>query len=88
MNILINFLLVAFAIDFPKDVFPTPGGPTNTKLGPFIFCIFFEQLKIQLFSLLLFQDHNGPHLIFFVRYFRSVFIFDLFDQGNSVIQSK
>ena len=36
-DILINFLLVALAIDFPKDVLPTPGGPTKHKIGPFIF---------------------------------------------------
>jgi hypothetical protein len=33
--ILIYFLLVARAIDCPKDVLPTPGGPTKHKIGPF-----------------------------------------------------
>jgi hypothetical protein len=27
--------LVARAIDCPKDVLPTPGGPTKHKIGPF-----------------------------------------------------
>jgi hypothetical protein len=31
--ILIYFLLVARAIDCPKDVLPTPGGPTKHKIG-------------------------------------------------------
>ena len=32
-----KILFVALAIDFPKEVFPTPGGPTKHKIGPFIF---------------------------------------------------
>ena len=40
-EILINFLFVALAIDFPREVLPTPGGPTKHKIGPFIFCILF-----------------------------------------------
>ena len=34
---LIKGLSKAFAIDFPRDVFPTPGGPTKHKIGPFGF---------------------------------------------------
>ena len=36
-DILTNFLPVDFAIDSPREVFPTPGGPTRHKTGPFIF---------------------------------------------------
>ena len=42
-----NSLPVAAAIDFPKEVLPTPGGPTRHKIGPLIFLIYFEQLNIQ-----------------------------------------
>jgi len=27
---------VALAIDFPSEVFPTPGGPTRHKIAPLI----------------------------------------------------
>ena len=40
-EILTNFLPVALAIDFPKEVFPTPGGPTKQSIGPFSFSILF-----------------------------------------------
>ena len=40
-EIRINFLPVALAIDFPKEVFPTPGGPTRHKMGPFKFFVLF-----------------------------------------------
>ena len=30
-----NFLLVDLAIDLPKEVLPTPGGPTKHNIGPF-----------------------------------------------------
>ena len=32
-----NSLPVALAIDLPKDVFPTPGGPTKQRIGPLTF---------------------------------------------------
>ena len=32
-------------MDLPKDVLPTPGGPTKHKIGPFIFCILFCTAK-------------------------------------------
>ena len=32
-----NSLPVASAIDLPKEVLPTPGGPTKHKIGPLIF---------------------------------------------------
>ena len=40
-DILTKFLPVAEAIDFPRDVLPTPGGPTKHKIGPFIFSVLF-----------------------------------------------
>ena len=40
-DILTNSLFVAFAIDFPNEVFPTPGGPTKHNIGPLIFSILF-----------------------------------------------
>ena len=49
-EILMNFLFVAFAIDFPKDVLPTPGGPTKHRIGPFIFESVFEQQETLLSS--------------------------------------
>ena len=30
----INGLPVALAIDFPREVLPTPGGPTRQRIGP------------------------------------------------------
>ena len=36
-EILINFLPVAFAMDLPKEVLPTPGGPTQQRIGPLSF---------------------------------------------------
>ena len=33
-DILTKSLPVAFAIDFPKDVLPTPGGPTKHIIDP------------------------------------------------------
>ena len=34
---LINGLSKALAIDLPNEVFPTPGGPTKQRIGPFGF---------------------------------------------------
>ena len=39
--ILMYCLPVAVAIDFPKDVLPTPGGPTKHNIGPFISLVLF-----------------------------------------------
>ena len=36
-DILTNFLPMALATDLPKDVLPTPGGPTKQITGLFIF---------------------------------------------------
>ena len=33
----LDTLIDITAIDFPSEVFPTPGGPTKHKIGPFIF---------------------------------------------------
>ena len=44
-DILTNFLPVALAIDFPNEVFPTPGGPTKHKIAPFIFPTLFWTAK-------------------------------------------
>ncbi len=33
-----NFLPVARAMLRASDVFPTPGGPTKHRMGPFSFC--------------------------------------------------
>ncbi len=43
--ILIYLLPVALAIDFPSDVFPTPGGPTKHKIGPLILLVLFCTAK-------------------------------------------
>ena len=32
-----NFLPVDLAIDLPREVFPTPGGPTKHNIAPLIF---------------------------------------------------
>ena len=34
-----NFLPSARAMDLPRLVFPTPGGPTKQRIGPFIFSL-------------------------------------------------
>ena len=34
-----NFRPMARATDLPSDVFPTPGGPTKQRIGPFISCL-------------------------------------------------
>ncbi len=34
-EILTNFLPSALAIDFAREVLPTPGGPTKQRIGPF-----------------------------------------------------
>ena len=52
--ILTYFLPNALAIDFPKEVFPTPGGPTKQRIGAFILCFNFNTAKysmIRLFTL-------------------------------------
>ena len=33
-EILTNSLPIDFAMDFPNDVFPTPGGPVKQSIGP------------------------------------------------------
>ena len=38
-------LLIGLAIDRAIDVFPTPGGPTRHKIGPFIFLTSFCTAK-------------------------------------------
>ncbi|OQC48611.1 MAG: hypothetical protein BWX58_01114 [Deltaproteobacteria bacterium ADurb.Bin026] len=44
-DILTNFLPIALAIDFPSEVFPTPGGPTKQIMGPLISPFNFMTLK-------------------------------------------
>ena len=45
-EILANSLPVALAIDLPKDVLPTPGGPTKQRIVPVAFLdLFFNSEK-------------------------------------------
>ncbi|OPY05021.1 MAG: hypothetical protein A4E61_00470 [Syntrophorhabdus sp. PtaB.Bin184] len=40
-----NFRPIARAIDLPRDVLPTPGGPTKHRMGPFMSALSFMTLK-------------------------------------------
>jgi hypothetical protein len=42
---LANSLPVALAIDFPREVLPTPGGPIKHKIVPVAFCERFFNAK-------------------------------------------
>ena len=56
-DILTYFLPMASAIDLPKEVFPTPGGPCKHKIGDFISFLSFNTAR---YSIILFFTSSNP----------------------------
>ena len=48
---------MASAIDLPKEVFPTPGGPCKHKIGDFISFLSFNTAR---YSIILFFTSSNP----------------------------
>src|SRR5690606_31251874 len=52
----VYFLPNAFATDFPKDVFPTPGGPTKQRIGAFMSFLSFNTARYSIIRCLTFSN--------------------------------
>ena len=47
---------MALPIDLPKEVLPTPGGPTKQMIGPFIFFTSFKTARCSVIRSLTFSS--------------------------------
>jgi hypothetical protein len=83
-----NFRPIARAIDFPRDVFPTPGGPTKQRIGPFILSFSLRTDRYSRIRSLTFSRSwwSSSRISFALLMWMLSFV--SFFQGSSTIQSR
>ncbi len=83
-----NLRPIARAIDFPSEVFPTPGGPTKHRIGPFVLSLSFRTARYsRIRSLTLSRSWWSSSRIFFALAIWIVSFVSFF-HGSSTIQSR
>ena len=83
-----NFRPIARAIDFPRDVFPTPGGPTKQRIGPFILSFSLRTERYSRIRSLTFSRSWWSSSRISFAFPMRMLSFVSFFQGSSTIQSR